>query len=65
MSLKLLLKGMSWFQNRINAFVVKSEAKNEKDNEKVDELLEEIAERAAEIKKAKAISNNINKLTEE
>ena len=56
---------MSWFQNRINAFVVKSEAKNEKDTEKVDELLEEIAERAAEIKKAKAISNNINKLTEE
>ena len=65
MSLKLLLKGMSWFQNRINAFVVKSEAKNEKDTEKVDELLKEIAERAAEIKKAKAISNNINKLTEE
>lgn len=65
MNFKTLLFGITWFQNQLVKFIAKSEQKNETDEEKIAGIAAKVDDRKEEIRKARIIDSNINKLFEE
>ncbi|AGH57040.1 hypothetical protein VPMG_00113 [Vibrio phage VBP32] len=65
MNFKMLMAGILWFQTRLINFVEKSEKQNEADAEKMAGIQAKVDQRKSEMRKAKVINKNIDKMFEE
>lgn len=59
------MAGILWFQTRLINFVEKSEKQNEADAEKMAGIQAKVDQRKSEMRKAKVINKNIDKMFEE
>lgn len=65
MNFKMLMAGILWFQTRLINFVEKSEKQNQADVEKMAGIQAKVDQRKSEMRKAKVINKNIDKMFEE
>lgn len=65
MNFKMLMAGILWFQSQLVNFVAKSEKQNTVDEEKMAGIKAKVDQRKSEMRKAKLINKNIDKMFDE